>query len=286
MSKPLLHEPPVVAAPREPEPEISEPVPAPRWLPLDLGRWLASVGLLVVLLGIWELWVRLAGTPRWLLPPPSAIARTLVVERSLLLSNTWVTLKEVLFGFGLALAAGLLLAAAIDSSRVVERLLYPIIVASQTVPIAALAPLLLIWFGYGLLPKVLITALVGFFPIAVNGVDGLRGADREQLALLSTLGAGRWLRFRLVKVPGSLPFVFSGAKIAVAVCVIGAVFGELVGASAGLGYLMRRSAGQFLTTRVFACVILLSLLGIGLFALIALVERLVLPWRRFTGAGE
>lgn len=287
MSNPMLHEPPdVLPESSDTEPDTAAPLVQVRRWPLALTRWLASAALLVALLVIWEIWVRLADTPRWLLPPPSAIGRTLVTERTLLLTNTWVTLKEVVLGFAIALAAGVLLAAAIDASRIVERLLYPIIVASQTVPIAALAPLLLIWFGYGLLPKILVTALVGFFPIAVNGVDGLRGADREQLALLSTLGAGRWLRFRLVKMPGALPFVFSGAKIAVAVCVIGAVFGELVGASAGLGYLMRRSAGQFLTTRVFACVILLSLLGIGLFALIAIIERLALPWRRYRGPSE
>lgn len=244
-------------------------------------RWLAPGLLLLLALGAWEAWVRLAGTPRWLLPPPSAIGRTLIVDRALLLDNAWVTLQEVLVGFALALTAGVLLAVAIDASVVLERTLYPIVVASQTVPIAALAPLLLIWFGYGLLPKVLVTALVGFFPIAVNGVDGLRATDREVVDLLRSLGGGRWTVFRLARLPSALPYIFSGAKIAVAVCVIGAVFGELVGSSAGLGYLMRRSAGQFLTARVFACVILLSLMGIGLFALLAVAERLLLPWRRF-----
>jgi len=177
---------------------------------------------------------------------------------------------------------GVIVAVLIDTSSLLERSLYPLVVISQTVPIPALAPLLLIWFGYGLLPKVLVTALIAFFPIAVNTVDGLRSTDGEVLRLLRTLGAGRWTRFRLARLPSALPFLFSGARIGVAVSVIGAVFGELVGASAGLGYLMTRAAADFLTARVFAAIVVLGLIGIGLFALVALAERLFLPWRRFT----
>lgn len=250
-----------------------------------LDRWLLPGLLLGLLLAGWEGWVRAAETPRWLLPPPSAVARTLIVDRALLLHHAGVTLREVLLGFALALVAGLLLAAAIDASRIVERAVYPLVIASQTVPIPALAPLFLIWFGYGLLPKVLVTALVGFFPIAVNTVDGLRATDRDVLDLLRSLGAGRWTRLRLAKLPASLPFVFSGAKIAIAVCVIGAVFGEVSGSSAGLGYLLLRSKALALTDRVFASVALLAAMGIGLFALVALAERLLLPWRR-VGTGE
>ena len=263
-------------------PEVARFGAARRRTARRLGRrWLAP-GLLVLLaLGAWEAGVRLAETPRWLLPPPSEIARTLVVDRALLLHHTGVTLTEVLLGFALALVVGVLLAVAIDASVVLERAIYPLVVASQTVPIPALAPLLLIWLGYGLLPKVLVTALVGFFPIVVNTVDGLRGTDREVLVLLRSLGAGRWARFRLAKLPSALPFVLSGAKVAIAVCVIGAVFAELLGSSAGLGYLLTRATAQFLTARVFAAVLLLSLMGVGLFALVALAERLLLPWRRY-----
>jgi ABC-type nitrate/sulfonate/bicarbonate transport system permease component len=239
--------------------------------------------LLLVALGllIWELWVRLAETPAWLLPPPSAIARTLVDDRALLARHARVTLIEVVLGFALALVAGALLAVAIDASRTLERAVYPLVVASQTVPIPALAPLLLVWFGYGLLPKVLVAALVAFFPIVVNTVDGLRATDRETLQLLRSLGAGPWARFRLAKLPSALPSLFSGARVGVAVAVIGAVFGELVGASEGLGYLTTRAAADFNTARVFAAVVVLSALGVGLFALVALIERLLLPWRRY-----
>jgi ABC-type nitrate/sulfonate/bicarbonate transport system permease component len=247
-------------------------------------RAAAPILLLVLLLAVWESWVRIDDTPRWFLPAPSAIGRTLVRDRSLLVENAWVTLREVLVGFAVAVVAGVAVAIAIDASRIVERTLYPIVIASQAIPIVALAPLLLIWFGHGLLPKVIVTALIAFFPIAVNTVDGLRSADRETLDLLRTLGAGRWTRFRLVKWPGALPFLFTGARVGVAVAVIGAVFGELVGADAGLGHLMTLSGANLRTDRVFACVVTLSIMAVGLFALVGAIERVVLPWRRHVAA--
>jgi ABC-type nitrate/sulfonate/bicarbonate transport system permease component len=244
----------------------------------------APLLLLILAHLIWEIWVRLDNTPRWFLPAPSAIARTLARDRALILDNSWVTLQEVLVGFAVALVAGIAVAVAIDTSRIIERTLYPIVIASQAIPIVALAPLLLIWFGHGLLPKVIVTALIAFFPIAVNTVDGLKSADKEALDLLRTLGADRWTRFRLVKWPGALPFLFSGARIGVAVAVIGAVFGELVGAEAGLGHLMTLSGANLRTDRVFACVVVLSVMAVGLFAIVVLVERILLPWRRFVAS--
>jgi putative hydroxymethylpyrimidine transport system permease protein len=250
------------------------------------GRWLAPAAILAAFLVVWEAAVRLTATPVWLLPPPSAVALTLIRERELLLANARVTLVEVLVGFALALAAGVALAIVLDASPALNRVLYPLVIGSQTIPIPAIAPLLLIWFGYGLLPKVLVTALVGFFPIVVNTADGLRSVDRETDQLLRSLGAGRWSRFRLLRFPSALPALFSGAKIAVAICVIGAVFGELVGAKAGLGYLLTRAIAQFQTERVIAAIVLLSLIATLLFAAIALVERLAMPWRRFQTAPQ
>lgn len=241
--------------------------------------------LLGVLIVVWEVWVRAAGTASWLLPAPSKIGETLWDDRALLARNFRVTLVEVLCGFGLALVAGLVLGALVDASVLLQRALYPLIVASQTIPIPAVAPILLIWFGYGLMPKVLVTALIGFFPLVVNTVDGLRATDRGVLDLMRAFGAGPWARFRLAKLPAALPFVFSGAKVAVSVCVIGAVFGEFVGSSEGLGYLINRSKAQFLTDRVFACLVLLAAMGIGLFGVVALLERLLLPWERGQESG-
>lgn len=244
-------------------------------------RWVWPSLLLLALLGIWELAVRLNDTPRWMLPPPSAVAIAFRDDWRLLLEHTRATLLEVLLGFALAFVAGILAGVAIDSSRIVERAVYPLLIASQTIPMVVLAPLLLIWFGYGLLPKVLVAALVAFFPLAVNTVDGLRSGDREILALLRSMGAGRWRQFRLAKMPAALPAIFSGSRIAVAFSVIGAIFGELVGAKEGLGYLMERAASQFQTARVFAAIVILAVMGVSLFASVALLERWLLPWRRY-----
>lgn len=249
-------------------------------------KWAPPTLLAALLLSLWELAVGLTNTPIWLLPPPSLVARSLVVDRDILLPNAMVTLTEVLLGFALALISGIGLGIAIFRSPTLERVLYPLIIASQTVPVPALAPLLLVLFGYGLLPKVLVTALVGFFPLVVNTVEGLRSVDRDVLNLLQTFGASRWRIFRLAELPASLPAIFAGAKIAVAICVIGAVFGELVGAKAGLGYLMTRSIAQFETPRLLAAIVLLSVMGTGLFALVSLLERVIMPWRTLTVAGK
>jgi ABC-type nitrate/sulfonate/bicarbonate transport system permease component len=245
-------------------------------------NWIAPLLLIASVLALWEAAVRITNTPEWLLPAPTAVMRALVEDRDILLPNAWVTLSEVLTGFAVAVVAGVGLGIAIYRSRTLDRALYPVIIASQTVPIPALAPLLLVWFGYGLLPKVLVTALVGFFPIVVNTVEGLRSTDRDVVNLLRSFGAPRGRVFRLAEFPSSLPSIFTGARIAVAICVIGAVFGELVGAKAGLGYLMTRAIAQFETARLVAAIVLLSLLGTGLFAAVGLIERLALPWRRYT----
>lgn len=245
---------------------------------------LAPLLLVAVILVAWEIAVRATATPRWLLPAPSDVLRSLVDDRHILLPNALVTLWEVLLGFGLALAAGVGLGVAIFTSRGLERVLYPIIIGSQTVPIPALAPLLLVLFGYGLLPKVLVTALVGFFPVVVNTVEGLRATDRDVVRLLRSFGASRATVFRLAEFPSSLPSIFAGARIAAAISVIGAIFAELVGSRAGLGYLMTRAVAQFETPRLVAAIVILSLMGTGLFALVGIIERLALPWRRFAVA--
>ena len=246
-----------------------------------IGRVLGPLFLIAGGLLVWEVAVRIRDTPAWFLPAPSAVGRTLVEDRGLLAHHTWVTVQEITVGFLLALVAGSLLAVLIDASRTVERTLYPLVIGSQAIPIVALAPLLIVWFGYGLLPKVLVTALVAFFPITVGAVDGLRATDREVIALLRTFGAGRWRRFVIARLPSALPSLFSGIKVGIAVSVIGAVFSEYAGSKAGLGYLMNISSGRLLTARVFACVAILIVLAVSLFLLASLVERLLTPWRRY-----
>jgi ABC-type nitrate/sulfonate/bicarbonate transport system permease component len=243
--------------------------------------WLPPLLLTASLLAVWELGVRITETPRWLLPAPSDVALAFVVDWPILWPNALVTLSEVLAGFALALVSGVGLGIAVVRSPALERVLYPIIVASQTIPIPALAPLLLVWFGPTILPKVIVTALIGFFPLAVSTVEGLRSTDRDVINLLRSFGAARGMVFRLAEFPSSLPYIFAGARIAVAISVIGAVFGELVGARAGLGYLMTRAIAQFETPRLVAAIVLLSLMATGLFALVGVVERVMLPWRKY-----
>jgi ABC-type nitrate/sulfonate/bicarbonate transport system permease component len=262
----------------------AQPAMAPRAAPYS-GRlrrltnsWVPAALIVLVLLGVWEGYVRLWAVPKWLLPAPSVIAMTLVVSRELLLDHTLVTFVEVVIGFGLSLFCGVLLACGIAASRTLERALYPFVIASQMVPIIVIAPLLLIWVGYGLAPKVIVVALTAFFPIVVNMVDGLQSVDPDAVNLLRTMGASRWQIFVKVQVPASLPLLFSGTRVAMAVSVIGAIIGEWMGSSQGLGYLMIRSKPQFLTERVFAAIVMLSVMGVALFVLVGVVEKLAIPW--------
>jgi ABC-type nitrate/sulfonate/bicarbonate transport system permease component len=242
------------------------------------ASWGAAAGIVLALLSVWEGYVRLFEVQKWLLPAPSVIAVTLVTSRELLYGHTVVTFLEVVIGFALSLLCGVVLACGMAFSRTLERALYPFVIASQTIPIIVIAPLLLVWVGYGLTPKVIVVALIGFFPIVVNMVDGLKSVDPDVISLMRTLGANRWQIFVKVQVPASLPYLFSGARVAMAVSVIGAVIGEWVGSSQGLGYLMIRSKPQFLTERIFAAIVVLSVMGIALFGLVGVVEKLAIPW--------
>ena len=159
-----------------------------------------------------------------------------------------------------------------------EKALYPIVIASQTVPIIVIAPMLLVWIGYGLAPKVIVVALISFFPVVVNTVDGMKSVDPDLLRLMKTMGASKWSFYLKIQLPTSMPYLFSGLRVAIAMSVIGAVIGEWVGSSEGLGYLMIRSKPQFQTERVFAAIVILSFIGVGLFSLITYLEKIFVPW--------
>jgi putative hydroxymethylpyrimidine transport system permease protein len=250
-----------------------------------LRQVLAPALVIVLLLAAWQVaarWDILADAfdiRDFLIPAPTDIAEALWEDRVLLAENAWVTLQEVLLGFGLAVVAGLGFAVLIHLSDTARRALYPLLVASQTVPIIVLAPIFVIWFGFGIGPKLLIVALICFFPITVNTLDGLRSIDPELLKMMRTLGAGRVQRLIRAEAPAALPYAFSGAKIAVAVAVIGAVFGEWVGANEGLGHLIFSANAQLLTARVFAATFVLSVMAIALFGLLTLLERRVVTWQ-------
>ena len=246
---------------------------------------LAPASLLLALLALWELaaqWDVLAdllSIKPFLVPAPSAIAESLWEDRELLADNAWVTLKEIVLGFALATVLGVGFAILIHLSETARRAVYPLLVGSQTIPIIAIAPVLVIWFGFGLGPKLAIIALICFFPITVNTADGLRSVDPDLIKMMRTLGAGRAQILRRAELPWALPFIFSGAKIAIAVAVIGAVFGEWAAANEGLGHMMQNAQSQLQTARVFAAIAVLSAIAISLFALLSLLERRIVTWK-------
>jgi NitT/TauT family transport system permease protein/putative hydroxymethylpyrimidine transport system permease protein len=241
-------------------------------------NWVPALLLLLALIGAWELYVDLGGADPLILPAPHAVAKALYEDRSLLWSNFLVTAREVLLGGLVAIAVALILAIGMHFSRALRRALYPLIVASQAVPVVILAPVLALWLGFGIGPKLVVIALVSFFAIVVTTLDGLESVEPDLIKLMRTFDASRMSTFRLVELPAVLPGVFTGAKIAVAVSVIGAVFAEWNGANSGLGYTLVQSIPQLLAARAMAAVVILSLFAIALFALLALIERAALPW--------
>jgi ABC-type nitrate/sulfonate/bicarbonate transport system permease component len=250
-----------------------------------MKRWLLPALLLAALVGAWQLAAStgaladLLNLEPFLVPSPAEIGSSLWENRSLLAENGWVTLREVLLGFGCALVAGLGFAVVLHLSEPLRRASYPLLIASQTIPIIAIAPILVVWLGYGIWPKLAIVTLVCFFPITINTLDGLRATEPDAIKLMRTLDASRWQILRRVEAPGALPYMFSGARIAAVFTTIGALFGEWVGSNSGLGHLILLDNGQLETARVFASVVVLSAIALGLFGLIALAERRIVTWR-------
>ena len=235
--------------------------------------------VIAVILIVWELAVRLFGVPAYLLPPPSAIARRMATDYELLAVNTWITLGEVLAGFALAIVVSIPLAAILAQFRVVENAVYPTLVASQTIPKVAIAPLLVVWFGFGLTPKILIAFLICFFPIVVDTMTGFRCVPREVIWLARSMGASQWKTFMKIRIPAALPNIFAGLKVASTLAVVGAVVGEFIGADRGLGYQLIVANGLMDVQLSFAVLVTLSLLGIALYAAVELLERVTLPWQ-------
>jgi ABC-type nitrate/sulfonate/bicarbonate transport system permease component len=237
-----------------------------------------AVLIVLALIGAWELYARLGAVDDFILPAPDQVAAALWHDRGLLWDNLLVTAQEVVLGLALALLAGAGLALALHRFAPLRRAIYPLLVGTQAIPIVTIAPLLAAWFGYGLLPKLVIVALVCFFPIVVTTLDGLRAVDPEQNKLLKTLGASRGQTFRWVEAPAALPAALSGAKIAVAVGGIAAVFAEYAGSEDGLGHLLLQSIPQLETARAWAAVVVLAALAVACFSLLALAERYLAPW--------
>jgi putative hydroxymethylpyrimidine transport system permease protein len=266
------------ASPDGLSPDQVRPKKAKRWSRFWRAYGLAILFSLAIVV-IWEVWIRAFHVPKYLLASPSGIVLAFKTDWSrYLLPNLWPTLEEIVVGFAIAVVAGIGLAVVLHLYTPLRRTVYPLLIGSQTIPIVVLAPILVILLGYGLLPKVVIVALICFFPIVVNGLDGLRLVDDDFIHMMRTLDATRWAIFRKVEFPGALPSMFSGMRVAATFAAIGAVFGEWAGASAGLGYLIQASTPNLQTARIFACIVLLTLLAMGVFGLVSLLERLLCPW--------
>jgi len=248
-------------------------------------RWLPPLVLLALLIGLWQaaassgVLADVFGLEPFLVPSPAEIGSVLWSDRGILAANARVTAVEIVAGFLVAIASGVAVAVLFHFSGLFRRAGYPLVVASQTVPVIVIAPVLVVWFGYGIGPKLAIIALICFFPVAVNTLDGLRSVDPDSVKMMRSLGAGRRRIFTGVEAPAALPMAFSGARIAAAVAVIGAVFGEWAGSDSGIGHLMLQDNAQLNTARMFAAVLVLSLIALALYALLGLLERRVIRWR-------
>lgn len=248
----------------------------------SLGRWreyLYPLGALVVALILWEVGVRVFDIRTYILPAPSLVARELIEQRSSIFSYSLTTGWEIILGYLLAIAVGIPLGLAIYQSKFLERVIYPFLVASQTIPKIAIAPLLVIWFGWGLAPKVIVAFLIAIFPIVIDTVVGLKNTKPEMFYLVRSMGATRAQTFFKISLPNALPNIFAGLKVAITLAVVGAVVGEFIAADRGLGYLLVVANGYLDTPLMFAGIVALSAMGIMLFGVIELLERVFVPWR-------
>jgi putative hydroxymethylpyrimidine transport system permease protein len=243
-------------------------------------RYLLSGALLALFVLAWQGVASLESVDDLTLASPVETWDALRTDWSLLWDNAWVTLVEVLLGLGIAVVAGVGLAIGMHLIRPLRDAAYPLLVASQAIPIVVLAPIFVLAFDYGIGPKLAIVALICFFPITVNLLDGLRSVEPELIKLMRSFGASRLRTLRSVELPASLPFLFSGLKVAATVSVIGAVFGEWAGADEGLGRLVLIGNTQLQTPRVYAGIVILTLMAVALFALVVLAERIACPWNK------
>lgn len=244
-----------------------------------MSRVWPPVALAVLLLMLWQTYTAISGVPASTLPPPTDVLSAVWDERATLAPAAATTALEILLGLVAAIIFGVGAGTLISRSRLLGRAAYPLLIASQTVPVPAIAPLIVLWFGFDLGPKVVVIALVSFFPVTVATVDGLRSVDRELLSMLRTMGASGGRLFRMAEWPGALPRILTGIKTAAVLAPVGAVFAEWVGASEGLGYLILVWNNQGMTAEVLAAVAVLGVIGLALFGAVVLAARWLTPWQ-------
>jgi NitT/TauT family transport system permease protein len=243
-----------------------------------VSRRAAPIVTLVMVIVVWQAAVVLFRVPEYLLPTPWGIAVAMVTEWRSLAFHTWVTLYEVLWGFAMAVAVGLPLSMLIVYSPAFERSVYPLLVASQSVPKIAIAPLLIFWAGIGVFPKVLVAFAIAFFPIVIDAVAGLRAVEPEMLHLARSMGAPERKIFFKIRFPSALPSIFAGLKVAVTLAVVGAIVGEFIQADQGLGYVLQQATAVLNTRLGFAAIFILAAIGIVLFVAVEMLERWLTPW--------
>ena len=241
---------------------------------------LLTAGLFAAVIGAWQAIATLSWASDLILASPVETWRAFETDHGLLLDNAWTTLEEVLLGLALAVALGALAAVLMHLVRPLRDASYPLLIASQAIPVPVVAPLFILAFDYGIRPKVAIVALISFFPVTVNLIDGLRSVEGDQLKLMRGLGASRLTTLRKVELPAALPRLFSGLRVAATVSVIGAVFGEWAGADKGLGRLVLIGINQLQTPRVYAGIVILMLMSVALFAAVTIAQRILVPWSR------
>jgi NitT/TauT family transport system permease protein len=258
-----------------------DPADRPVWYATRLGQALLTVAIFAAIIVIWDLYVRLFGLSALVLPTPYQVWLSLV-ENTLsgrLIDHMWVTLSEVLLGFLLGSVVGVALGMLTAQSPLMRIIIGPYILASQAMPKLALAPIIVIWLGFGIAPKVVITALICFFPLLENTIIGLTSTDPHQVELFQVLTASRWQSFIKLRVPNALPVIFAGLRVAITLAVVGAVVGEYVGANRGLGALVIAAQGSFDTPLMFAIFVYLTVVGIVLYKLMELLEHTAFSWR-------
>nr|WP_320026885.1 ABC transporter permease [uncultured Acetobacterium sp.] len=246
----------------------------------NIADRLIPIVFILAMLILWQLVVDLGWVERYVLPSPTDIIKALVENWSEIMMHTGVTFFEGMVGLAVATTLSLLMAIAMDQFPMVKKAVYPVLVMSQTVPIIVIAPLLAMWFGFGIAPKIFVVVLVCFFPITVNLIEGLQSVDGELINLTRSMGASKRQIFTKIKFPSALPYFFSGLKIAATYSIMGAVIGEWLGGKAGLGVYMLRARHAFALDLVFASILVIVILSIGLFYGIAMIQRALMPWER------
>jgi ABC-type nitrate/sulfonate/bicarbonate transport system permease component len=247
---------------------------------VSTGNKILPMIFIIVLIALWEIIIKVFQVPKYILPAPTVIFHALIESREILWQHTQTTLIEASIGFFIATLFAIILAGLMNKSKLLKRVLYPILIISQTVPIIALAPIFMIWFGFNILPKVIIVVLVCFFPIVINVTEGLENVDKDMINLMKVMKASTWDIFTKVQLPATLPAFFSGLKIAATYSIMGAVIGEWIGAKSGLGVYMTRAMSSFRTEALFADIVIIVFISISIFKVIELLGKKIMPWNR------